>query len=78
MSRRNPAFAEPFDRDLYWKTKEGTLILLSEMEESHIKNAISYFTRRGGADEFIRPLQKELDFRRFINTQDDDPGDLII
>lgn len=78
MSRRNPAFAEPFDRDLYWKTKEGNLILLSDMEESHIKNAIAYFRRRGGAEEYIRPLQKELDFRRFINQSEDDPGDLIV
>jgi len=77
MSHRNPAFNEEFDRDLYWKTKEGTLILLSEMDESHLKNSIAYFQRRGGKEEFIRPLIKELEFRRFLQQSDDDPGDLI-
>jgi len=72
MRHRNPAFEQPHDRELFWKTKDGTLIPLAEMEETHLKNCIAFFQRRGGSEELWRPLQKELDFRRFINNERND------
>lgn len=67
---RNENFSEPYDRDLYWKTKEGVLIPLSEMQESHLVNAIAYFKRKNAPEKIYRGLEKELEFRRFLVSQD--------
>lgn len=73
---RNENFREPYDRDLYWKTKDGSLILLSEMDERHIRNAIAFFRRKNANEDIYRPLLKELEFRRFLKNEDDPSGDL--
>lgn len=39
-------FEMELDADLYWKTKEGRKILISQMETSHIANVINMLVNR--------------------------------
>jgi hypothetical protein len=55
-----------FDPQTEWRTKDGQLLLLRRMKESHLKNTIRYLKRTGRADEFadsIQAMENELEFR---------------
>lgn len=52
----------------YWKTKDGTVLHVSEMSDDHIKNCINYIKRHDKKDYFlpwIDMFEKELIRRNF-------------
>ena len=70
LGRRKKFLKEIADRhrDLeqyLWRTKDGRYMLVHDMDDSHLKNAVSYTMQRQGHVPFV--LQQEY-FKRFGDT----------
>ena len=50
-----------------WRTQDGTLIAIRDMETSHIKNCIKMIYRSNGTwrHQYLRLFEDELRFRKF-------------
>lgn len=49
-----------------WRTQDGTLIAIRDMETSHIKNCIKMIYRSNGRrHQYLRLFEDELRFRKF-------------
>lgn len=52
-----------------WKTRDGTMIPVSKMTESHIKNAINYIKRNDDYDLYgpwLNVFKEELEYRKLF------------
>lgn len=48
-----------YNKEEYWKTKEGTLIKLSDMEDSHLANSLAMILKRENVLKATLKLVKE-------------------
>tara|TARA_R110000764_G_scaffold139641_3_gene227715 strand:+ start:963 stop:1178 length:216 start_codon:yes stop_codon:yes gene_type:complete len=46
--------------ELYWTTKDGTRILVDDMTESHLRNALKMIIRRINQEKQIRRKQESM------------------
>ena len=62
-----PRRTEDFDKERFWKVKEGDVKEISSLEDRHLSNIVAYCRRKHIPLAHYFPIVREIKMRCFLN-----------